>query len=136
MKSKVAVTAVRREQGTATRSIAIFVAWLLILQFALTGFAVAANTIDQGAAVGVACATRIAPSDQSQPAPPSDHHHGVCCILHCGALDGSAVKAVASFISGFFDDFIAPTRLVSEPSLRLKPERAPQSSRAPPPPIA
>ncbi|WP_350356506.1 DUF2946 family protein [Methylocystis iwaonis] len=109
--------------------LATIVAGLLLLQLAFAGAPAFA-----AAGPGVICSTQDAPSGNERPAVPhGGHHHGLCCILHCGSLDAPPPKPYASIrvpISPATSVESPPTR--SAPERRLEPKRAPQSPRAPP----
>ncbi|WP_227965311.1 DUF2946 family protein [Methylocystis sp. WRRC1] len=122
-----------QEQGVFARSVATLVACLLLLQIAFSGFAVAATDGGQGATFGVTCATQKTSSDDGQPQTPAKtQHHGLCCIMHGGALDAPVVRAVFALVLDFPGVAAAPAPIVATPLLRVEPKVAPQSPRAPP----
>lgn len=115
-----------RRMSVFARMLAMMVASLLLSQFALAGAPTAAE-----AGFGVACTPGA--SGGGQPlAPYAGSHHGLCCILHCGALDAPPLKPHASIESpagsvAKLDAFPAPAS-----ARRIGSKGAPQSPRAPP----
>lgn len=109
---------------------ATIVVCILLLQTLLAGAAVAEAGGDVG--FGVICATQPAPGADQQPAHQS-HRHGLCCILHSGALDAPppAPQAFVAAIDVVVGTLESPT-MAPAPATRLEPKGAPQSPRAPP----
>ena len=115
------------------RSVATLVACLMLLQVALAGFAVAATDAGDGVVFGATCASQKASGENGQPSmPASGHRHGLCCILHSGALGALPVKPNVALTLNFPAEAIAPAPFLSAPAPRVEPQHAPQSPRAPP----
>jgi hypothetical protein len=122
----------KRHSGIA-RALATIVASLLLLQLVFAGAPAVA-----GADVGVLCSTQdgpaqLEPGSERPTVPHGGHRHGLCCILHCGALDAPPPKPYASVEAPIVPSAAietAPTQ--SAPELRVEPKGAPQSPRAPP----
>lgn len=109
--------------------LATIVASLLLLQVAFAGAPVAA-----GDGFGVICSTQTTTSDGEQPVVPhKGHRHGLCCVLHCGALDAPPPKAFASVEAPYFPtQTLVSMQAAPAPLRRMEPKGAPQSPRAPP----
>ena len=121
------------QQNALARVAVIFLAWLLLLQLALAGAAVASARSGEGATFGAICATEKTPGPDGQPvAPEGGHPHGLCCILHCDALDTPPEKTQLSYILNFPAEALAHALAMSAPAQRVEPRRSPQSPRAPP----
>lgn len=120
-----------KHQNALLRVVAAVIASLLMIQVALAG----AVAPDGGAEAGsVICA---APNTSNAADPSTDaprrHRHGLCCILHCGALTGPPPKLHASIApspSPAWTIAVLPTS--SDSARRIAAKGAPQSPRAPP----
>ncbi|MFO1125459.1 MAG: hypothetical protein U1E25_09380 [Methylocystis sp.] len=113
------------------RVFATLVACLFLAQttIAATHFA----TLGEGVVFGAKCAPQDGANGGDPPAiPHSRHCHGICCILHGGALDAPALKPVASIALIFSTEAISLPPATSGAAPRIEPKGAPQSPRPPP----
>jgi hypothetical protein len=118
---------------TFSRSFGGVMAFLLLLQVAFAGVAVASNGSAQGGFFGPICANAQSPgSDETPAAPNGGHKHKFCCILHCSALNAPPPKSEISYVLSFPVEPFSPRSVMVAPALRMEPRRAPQSPRAPP----
>jgi hypothetical protein len=117
-----------RHSGFA-RVLAFVFASLLLVQVAAAGVPLAA-----GNGVGVLCSTQDAPGGKQPPSVPHPHHHhGLCCILHCGALDAAPLRPqISGELTGFSAATVIAPPVYFAPAPRMAPKGAPQSPRAPP----
>jgi hypothetical protein len=121
------------QQNALSRVAAIFLAGVLLLQLALACGVVASARSGVGATFGAICAAEKAPGSDGRPvAPEGGHPHGLCCILHCGALDAPPEKPQLSYILNFPAEALTLALGMSAPAQRVEPRRSPQSPRAPP----
>lgn len=107
---------------------------LLLLQVVLVGLG-AGSTIGgtDAALFGVSCASQqVIDVDGAPTAPATKHPHGLCCILHDGALADLFVRHVSSVVLAHLETAPRPLPGYSVDAIRLAPELAPLSPRAPP----
>ena len=122
----------RRTMGRA--SVAMTTAALLLLQVVFVGLA-AGSAIGgtDGAFFGVTCTSQqLVHVDGAPDAPATKHQHGPCCILHDGALATPLVRHVFSVVLAHSETAARPWPGYSVDAIRLAPELAPLSARAPP----
>jgi len=86
-----------------------------------------------GAAFGIACASQqTGQAGGDTGGPETNHQHGLCCILHDGALAAPIFRHVSSVVLAFSETEPLPPPRYSIDFLRSTPELAPLSPRAPP----
>lgn len=121
-------------QTAFARVSAIGIACLILLQVILAGVATAAEGVGEGAGFGVVCGTQQQANPASEPvAPPlRGHAHGLCCILHCGALAEPIKPLPVATVIAFTAVTLPAPPMEAAPSPRAAPKGAPQSPRAPP----
>lgn len=128
----------KRERGFFARGVATLAACLLLSQIVLAGLAAAAvSGGGQGVFFGAACApppaaNGVSSGDTQPSAPSSGRHHGLCCVLHCGAMGAPAVKPVSPVLLNYPASAMAPAPLYRVDGDSADPELAPLSPRAPP----
>lgn len=124
---------ISKRRFAVARIWATIVASLLLLQTVFAGVAIAAADGASEARFGIVCAKASATDSNAQP-PSShgEHRHGLCCILHSGAIDAPPIPS--SDWSHAQDRRAIVIVLAPQPSpvLRIEPKGAPQSPRAPP----
>jgi hypothetical protein len=123
-----------KQRNFRARALATIVACLLLLQTALAGAAVAYADTGRDRVI---CATQDASGAPSVDGRPmrqhGGHRHGMCCILHCGALDAPPQKQQVSIeVLTFPGEVVASSPKSLAPVFRMEPKGAPQSPRAPP----
>ena len=126
---------VKAQRTIGRASVAMTVAALLLLQVVFVGLA-AGSAIGgtDGALFGVTCASQqLGDVDDGAPAAPATkHQHGLCCILHDGALAATVVRHVFGVVVAHSETAPQPSPGYSVDAIRLAPELAPLSPRAPP----
>ena len=125
---------VKAQRTMGRASVAMTVAALLLLQVVFVGLT-AGSAIGgtDGALFGVTCASQqVVDVDGAPAAPATTHQHGLCCILHDGALAVTVVRHVFSVVVAHSETALRPSPGYSVDAIRLAPELAPLSPRAPP----
>lgn len=120
----------RLKQRIFARGVATLAACLFLLQVAFAGLAIASD-MGQGGEFGVGCATKSKAGESGLPTT-GGHRHGLCCFLHCSALDAPIGKPAASIIRNSPAQAVALVSPASAPLVRVELKHAPQSPRAPP----
>jgi hypothetical protein len=127
---------IRQTTPYATRKgaiVALATACVLALQMLFAGVAMseaAAGGVRSGFSVTCATQGKIAPD--SSPVAPSKHAHGLCCILHQGALPESDLRDDVGIELARAVEVSSPPPHYCRDALRAAPELAPLSPRAPP----
>lgn len=120
----------RLKQRMFARGVATLAAYLFLLQAVFSGLAIASD-MGQGDGFGVGCLTGKSGGDSGAPSD-GGHRHGICCILHCSALDAPIGKPVVAVIRNSPLQSVALVAPPSAPIARVEPKHASQSPRAPP----
>lgn len=125
----------KAQQPIGRATVAMTVACLMLLQVLFLGLATgSAIGGTDGALFGVTCTSQQAGQTDGAPeAPPATaHQHGLCCILHNGALAIQLVRHVSGIVLAHSDTELRPAPQYRVDAIGLAPELAPLSSRAPP----
>ena len=127
-------------QRSFARTISSFVAFLLLFQISLAGFAAAATgSQNQEIGFGAICQTQQNSVDDTQGDHKNsgNHHNGLCCVLHFDTIGTAQNKPTGySVINNAEVRTLLPRFPESALETRLEPRSSPQAPRAPPAVVA